>query len=165
VDESACDGRLSKGARLLLEMRCACDTKRTTSDATQSVASASSRWIRWADESGKGSGSRGGVAHGPIWRFWPKWIYVPFLFLFVFLFSILFANSNQIQIQFEFSIQLECIVNKLHGLKLFILFILFIHLFRQMQHRYISSQAYILKVRLVLDVYINNPFILIKSKV
>jgi hypothetical protein len=34
-----------------------------------------------------------------------------------------------------------------------------------MQHTYISSQAYILKVRLVLDVYINNPFILIKSKV
>jgi hypothetical protein len=47
----------------------------------------------------------------------------------------------------------------------FILFILFIHLFRQMQHTYISSQAYILKVRLVLEVYINNPIILRESKV
>jgi hypothetical protein len=38
-------------------------------------------------------------------------------------------------------------------------------LFRQMQHTYISSQAYILKVRLVLEVYINNPIILRESKV
>jgi hypothetical protein len=34
ADESACAGRLSKGARLLVEMRCACDTRRPTSGPT-----------------------------------------------------------------------------------------------------------------------------------
>jgi hypothetical protein len=34
-----------------------------------------------------------------------------------------------------------------------------------MQHTYISSQAYILKVRLVLEVYINNLIILGEGKV
>jgi hypothetical protein len=87
-------------------------------------------------------------------------------FFSIFCYSIFFANLNQTEIQFEFSIQLYCIVNKFqHGLKLFILFILFIRLFRQMQYTYISSQAYILKVWLVLEVYINNPFILGGSKV
>ena len=86
--------------------------------------------------------------------------------LFLFLFSILFANSKQFKYNLNSQFQLECIVNKFHhGLRLFFLFILFIHLFRQMQHTYISSQAYILKVRLVLEVYINNLIILGEGKV